>query len=369
MSNLHYAATIRRRMRRIEPEAFARGALRGRLRKLDGRRALLGLDLSAIVLVAAAFAQLGPPEALFHGVFLILTMEAFVFGRRVCLERIAASSVALVAYALLAAGHRVATIDLTEWPLMFAIAILVAGMADRELLAARRYAGLYRRARDRLVDAQEEERRRLARDLHDGIGQTLTALSLALDGVATATEAADGRQQLSRAKSLASTALAEARSAAERVRPPRLAQRGLASALRELAAASGDNVEASLDRVGAAHLAPSVVLEVYRIAQESLSNATRHAAATRIRLSLTRRSDGVTVVVEDDGIGFDPRSADPRRIGLAGMHERAAAIGAALSVESEPGRGTRVRLFVPPSTQSPAPRAADDASLIGASRA
>ncbi len=128
-------------------------------------------------------------------------------------------------------------------------------------------------------------------------------------------------------------------------------------------------MEASLDSVGAAHLAPSVVLEVYRIAQESLSNATRHAAATRIRLSLTRRSDGVTVVVEDDGIGFDPRSADPRRIGLAGMHERAAAIGAALSVESEPGRGTRVRLFVPPSTQSPAPRAADEASLIGASRA
>jgi two-component system sensor histidine kinase UhpB len=371
VSKFGYVATRFGRVRSTDAQSFARRALRGRLRRLKGPRTLFILDLSALCLVAAAFVQIGPPEALFHGVFLILTAEAFVFGRRVSLERVAASSVALVAYAFLAFAHRVAAIDLTEWPLMFTIAILVAGMADRELVAAQRYAGLYRIARDRLVNAQEEERRQLARDLHDGIGQTLTALSLTLDGIATA-DGSTGRRDLSRAKALTASALAEARSAAERLRPPRLAQRGLASALRELAASSGARVEASLDRVRSDELPPGTVLEVYRIAQESLSNAIRHAAAEHIRVSLARTREGVCVTVEDDGVGFDPRSADTRRIGLGGMRERAAAIGADLSIESQTGHGTRVRLVVPQRPGGHTAEAAggqEDVSAIGTSRA
>jgi signal transduction histidine kinase len=328
-------------------EAFALRDLRTRLLHIGPTRLLVLLDLAALALVVATYLQLGPPELLFHGVFVVLTIDAFLYGRRVCLTRIAATTIALLGYAALPAlGVAVDVLDLTEWPLMFAIAILVAWMADRERTAVRRYARLYRSARDRLVTAQEEERRRLSRDLHDGIGQTLTALTLALDASAAA-QPDDEPPTLARARRLATDALAEVRSAAERVRPPRLEARGLTSALHEMARAAGSSVAIEVDPVASKALPPAHVLEVYRIAQEALGNAMRHAHAANIVITVDRVHDRLRLRIVDDGGGFDPRQTDRRRLGLTGMRERAVLMGARLRVISSPGNGTAVTLLVP----------------------
>jgi signal transduction histidine kinase len=324
-------------------EAFALRDLRARLDRFGPTRLLLALDLAALVLIAAAYLQLGPPELLFHGVFVALTLDAFFFGRRVTYERIVVSSIALLGYvALPALEAGVEPLDLTEWPLMFAIAILVAWMADRERTAVRRYAGLYRSARDRLVTAQEEERRRLSRDLHDGIGQTLTALTLSLDSLGD--PASDAT--LERARRLAGTALDEARTVAERVRPPRLEERGLASAVHEMAVRCGVPVVMDIDPSAAADLPANHVIEVYRIAQEAVGNAVRHARASEIEVRIALTGNDLRLIIADDGIGFDPREEHPG-LGLTGMRERAALMGGRLRIASQPRGGTRIELRVP----------------------
>lgn len=306
----------------------------------------MALDVLAVVIVAATFAQLGPPELLFHAVFVVLTIEAFAYGRRVCFQRIAAATIALVVYAQLPNfGVRADPIDLTEWPLMFAIVVLVAWMADREQSAIRRYAGLYRRARERLITAEEEQRRRLARDIHDGVGQTLTAASLTLDALASSPGEPEATRYLARARELTTVALGETRAAAERIRPPRLVERGLASALHELATRCGAPVVADLAPDAGATLDPDRVLEVFRIAQEALGNAVRHGGG-EIHLVLRSEPTGLFLEVNDQGGGFDPDLVDPHALGLLGMRERAAAIGASLRIKAAPGNGTEIRLRV-----------------------
>ena len=245
-------------------------------------------------------------------------------------------------------------LDLAEWPLMFTIAILVAWMADRERSAVRHYAGLYREARDRLVTAQEEERRRLSRDLHDGIGQTLTALTLALDGATTAeadeaTTTPNGPMSpaahLRRARTLATNALDDVRLVAERVRPPRLEARGLASALSEMALRCGTPVTLDLDAEVAAGLDPAFVLEIYRIAQEAIGNALRHAGATRVAVRIVPLGGDVLLEVDDDGVGFDP-AAVTLGSGVHGMRERAAVLGGDLEIERGALGGTRIRFLL-----------------------
>jgi len=237
-------------------------------------------------------------------------------------------------------------IDLTEWPLMFTIAILVAWMADRERTAVRRYARLYRRARDRLVDAQEEERRRLSRDLHDGIGQTLTALAMALDASATA-DSPTRQPHLAHARALASSALDETRTIAERVRPPRLEARGLASALHEMALGCGIPVDLAIDPSATSGLSPAHIVEVYRIAQEAVNNAVHHSGAREITMRVEAVRGGVRLVIGDDGVGFDASAVDGRGLGLTGMRERALLMDGRLRVTTRPGVGTRVALVVP----------------------
>ena len=328
-------------------EAFAFRDLRARLQRIGLRRILVALDVIALLFVAATYLQLGPPELLFHFVFVVLTIDAFVFGRTVTYQRIAASCIAMLGYVLLPIfEHEIQPLDLTEWPLMFTIAILVAWMADRERTAVQRYAGLYRSARERLVTAEEQERKRLSRELHDGIGQTLTAVSLALDGAARP-ESKLRLSQLHRARKLTASALLEVRSTAERVRPPRLEERGLESALRAMAGSCGATVSLHLDHDAAAELSPVTTLEVFRIAQEALANAVRHADSSEIRLSLAPASGGLLLEIRDNGHGFDPSSVGPHRLGLAGIRERAATIGASLRISSSAGRGTSVSLLIP----------------------
>jgi two-component system sensor histidine kinase UhpB len=203
-----------------------------------------------------------------------------------------------------------------------------------------------RQSTHRSLSAQEGERRRVAQELHDEIGQSLTAVVLQLDRVARL--APDGlRDELVEAREAARSSLQEVRQIAQRLRPEALDELGLESALAALAERvseqGGLRVNHRLDG-RLPRLSPEAELVIYRIAQESLTNALRHAGATQAFLTLGGDVDGITLEVADDGRGlgaFEPGA------GIQGMRERALLVGAALGIRTRQEGGTEVRLDVP----------------------
>jgi signal transduction histidine kinase len=344
----------------------------------------LALDAAGVVVVAIIFVTHHEADDLFHVVWVILTLEAFLYGLRGSIGRITAAAAAVVVYSI-AVGIEAgdpwpAARDLvfSEWPLMLVIILLVAVMAERVLSTSRRYAALYREASDRLLDAQELERTRLAGQLHDGVGQTLTAVTLTLDTVtsvlATGDSAgpAEAATLVERARVLTSQALGDTRDLAGRLRPPRLHERGIASALEDLAANTGRPVTVSIadDARRPALLDADREVEAYRVVQEALANATRHAEASRILLDLAVHDEILTIIVADDGRGFAMDGRRDGTLGIPGMYERAAMMGARIRISSAPGAGTRVRLEIPivPSTSLQATAAAPAAAALMAPR-
>jgi two-component system sensor histidine kinase DegS len=204
--------------------------------------------------------------------------------------------------------------------------------------------------------AREDERRRLARDLHDGPAQTLAA---ALFGVDLAVNALDrapakARDELLAARALLREALNDVRALMAGLRPRLLEERGVVVALNELAAMPplwGTEVSVETEGIGSGERLPAdVELALFRIAQEAVSNARRHGAASRVRVSLAVRHDVVELLVVDDGRGFlwDPEFGwSSRGEGLPGMRERAELLGGTLRVKSAPGAGTRVAATLP----------------------
>jgi two-component system, NarL family, sensor histidine kinase UhpB len=199
----------------------------------------------------------------------------------------------------------------------------------------------------RAMLAQEAERRRVASDLHDEIGQSLTALVLELKQAA-AREPPD-TAALRVLVASAEEIVAEVRSVARRLRPEALDDLGLRSALLALAARLEEAGGLSVD-VRIAPDLPSLPADVelvtYRVAQESLTNVLRHAGALNARVELRLESDCVILEVIDDGCGFDV-AAEHSAGGLLGMRERGLLVGGAITLESRPPEGTRVRLTVP----------------------
>jgi two-component system, NarL family, sensor histidine kinase UhpB len=199
----------------------------------------------------------------------------------------------------------------------------------------------------RAMLAEEAERRRVASDLHDQIGQSLTALVLQLKQ--TANREAPDRSALLDLVASAEAILGEVRSVARRLRPEALDDLGLRSALLALAARIEDAGGLGVD-VRVAPDLPSlrdeIELMIFRVAQESLTNVLRHASADHAFVELRNSSKGVILEVTDDGTGIDP-SVDHQGEGLRGMRERALLVAGALEVESRPSVGTRVRLIVP----------------------
>ncbi|MGW7352909.1 sensor histidine kinase [Streptomyces sp. NPDC054784] len=198
----------------------------------------------------------------------------------------------------------------------------------------------------RALSAQEAERRRIAQELHDEIGQTLTAVLLELKRVADASPA-PVRDELRLVQESTRDSLDEIRRIARRLRPGVLEELGLVSALSSLTNEVPAHDGLTTRRQLAADLPPlgeEAELVLYRVAQESLTNAVRHARATRLELALNRGVDTVDLRVRDDGRGL--RGA-PEGAGIRGMRERALLIGARLSVGPGPGGGTEVRLSVP----------------------
>jgi two-component system, NarL family, sensor histidine kinase UhpB len=198
----------------------------------------------------------------------------------------------------------------------------------------------------RVLAAQEAERVGIARDLHDEVGQLLTGVLLNLNSIADA--APSQRDEIDAAKQTVRSALDEVRRISSELRPEMLEHLGLASALTELsttfARVSGLHVERRFDAT-LPKLSPDAELAAYRIAQESLTNVARHAAATEVTITLERGSGSVILSVSDNGSGFD--GPPQEHGGLRSMRERALLIDAALAVK--PGRrgGVDVRLEVP----------------------
>ena len=338
-----------------------------RLEPAVSRRAV---DVVCALLAVALFLGIGDPEIVLQALWLTVAIGAFVYGLRAALARIVIATVVMVAFLWIALAVGVPPseeqLEFTEWPLMVTIAGIVAVLADRVSSSARHYATLYRQASERLVTAHEDERARLARDLHDGVGQTLTAVMLTLDAVdreftaddASVTGAA--RTSLHRARTLAATALADTRDVAAKLRPTRVHEIGLGAALRNLAGSAGASVELRFDPdlLPPGLLEPEVEIDLYRIVQEAVGNAARHSRANRIWIGARIVDGTVRLVVGDDGVGF--ASADRERgLGLDGMLERAAIHGGSVDVRSRAGDGTRVDIVVPVTSplQEPAPPA------------
>jgi two-component system sensor histidine kinase UhpB len=197
----------------------------------------------------------------------------------------------------------------------------------------------------RALAAQEGERARIARELHDEVGQTLTAVAL------QAERAADGGSSQSEAlweiAQTVSRSLEDVHRIGRQLRPEALDDLGLVSALIALcsrvAQHGGLRVHRDLDWQLPA-LSSEAELVIYRVAQEALTNTLRHADATQVKVVLRRSSQGVLLVVSDDGRGIPERTSGG---GLAGMRERALLIGADLEVSSAPGRGAEIVLSVP----------------------
>jgi two-component system sensor histidine kinase UhpB len=200
----------------------------------------------------------------------------------------------------------------------------------------------------RALRAQEAERARLARELHDELGQLLTAVVLQLDGLG-ATVAAERRAEVTEIQDAVREGVQTVREIARGLRPPALDEFGLRASLTALAVGFGERsgvrvrqrIDPDLPAMGA-----ESELAVYRVAQEAMTNVARHAGARNVELALERRDGAVVLTVHDDGCGIDARDLR-NATGVAGMRERALLVGGSLSITGAPAKGTDVELRVP----------------------
>jgi signal transduction histidine kinase len=202
-----------------------------------------------------------------------------------------------------------------------------------------------------VVAAQEFERARVARDLHDDIGQALTSVLLGLRLLNGAVDGANADQAMDDLRELVTDALWRTRELAFDLRPTVLDDVGLGPALTRLASSVADRsglaVDALVDELPSRdELAPEIATVVYRVTQEALTNVVRHAAATHVSVIANVRGRRLRAIVEDDGVGFDP-SAATSDLGMLGMRERAQLVGGTLQIVSSRGAGTSVVLEVP----------------------
>lgn len=209
-----------------------------------------------------------------------------------------------------------------------------------------------------LVQAREagvaDERRRLAAEIHDTIAQGLTGIIAQLQVVANAPDLTTARTHLERASTLARHSLGEARRSVQNLAPIALENDGLPEALKNTVAEWGERtaVRAEFTVTGITEqLHDEISATLLRIAQEALSNAARHARATRVGVTLSFLGDEVILDIRDDGRGFDPLALPERTrtggFGLDGMRARAERIAGSLTIESEPGHGTALSARVP----------------------
>jgi two-component system, NarL family, sensor histidine kinase DevS len=203
-----------------------------------------------------------------------------------------------------------------------------------------------RRAVRALLDGQETERRRLARELHDETGQALASILLGLKTL----ERDVGEEPLGVIRGLVDSALGNVRRLTVELRPPALDDFGLAAALERLGSVIGDQSSFTVDvnvALPTGLLPPDHETAIYRIVQEALTNVVKHASAKHVSIVVASSEKAVRAVVEDDGVGFATRDVREHALGLVGMRERAQLLGGRLEVESSPGAGTTVVVEIP----------------------
>ena len=205
----------------------------------------------------------------------------------------------------------------------------------------------------RILSAQEAERVRVSRELHDDTGQALTLILVRLQLIEDATRDADARRELQDLRRLVVDTLDGVRRLAVQLGPSVLEDLGLGSGLEWLVdrvrEETGREVKLEL-RCVAARIPPTVAIAVFRVAQEALTNVVRHAKATRARVELVADEDALDLVVADDGHGFDVAAARARpaaSVGLFGMAERVALVGGTLEIRSTRAVGTRIEVRIP----------------------
>jgi signal transduction histidine kinase len=228
---------------------------------------------------------------------------------------------------------------------------VVTDISERE-----RAEELRNRLIQQAVTAQEEERRRIARELHDEAGQSLTALLVGLRTIEesrTVTEAAELAQRL---RGIAAQTLDEVGRLSRGLHPSVLDEVGLPTAVtrhaREFADLHAVAVDVRIEGLETEPLPPALQATVYRILQEALTNVAKHAGARSVSVRLVRHEATVELRVQDDGAGFDPATsadaaAGDRHLGLQVMRERAALLGGSVKVESRPGAGTTITVHFP----------------------
>ena len=204
----------------------------------------------------------------------------------------------------------------------------------------------------RLINAQDEERASIARELHDVIGQRLALLSIGLDTLVRApgASATDGRQKIEAARLEVMRLARDVQALSHRLHPARLEYLGItagAEALcREVSTQRAVQINFQAESVPDG-LSRSVAVCLYRVLQEALQNAIKHSGKRKIDVTLRASGDEIVLVVRDFGAGFDVSARQGRGLGLTTMHERVRAVGGRLSVQSEPQHGTTVLATVP----------------------
>jgi signal transduction histidine kinase len=224
----------------------------------------------------------------------------------------------------------------------------------------------------RVLSAEDKERRRIARELHDETGQSLTTLLVGLRAIGDITGLAAVRSMAQRLRAVAAHTVDDIGRLARGLHPAVLDDKGLVAAMRrqvsDFTKAFGVVVDLRVGRGVPRRLAPLVQSTLYRILQEALTNVARHAQARAVGVVLTRSDAMLELVIRDDGIGFDLAVVlrDASGLGLHGMHERVALLGGSVEIESRREHGTMIRARIPAASQPP-PESAEPVPGVGRS--
>jgi signal transduction histidine kinase len=227
---------------------------------------------------------------------------------------------------------------------------IVTLLAAQAAVAIENAGSVQRDALRRAVQAQEVERRRLARELHDETGQALTSILLGLAAVERAESTEQAHAAAADLRTLVVETLQNVRRLAVELRPSALDDFGLEPALRRLGQSVSESggVDVQVEaRLGGQRLPGEVETALYRIVQEALTNVVKHAGARRVSIVVSRKPATVLVMVEDDGRGFDPSQVQSGGLGLLGMRERVELLDGSFEVDAEPRRGTTLIVELP----------------------
>lgn len=228
-------------------------------------------------------------------------------------------------------------------------------LRDAQLREAQKREELRGKLLNQVVAAQESERQRIARELHDDTGQTLTAIGLGLRGVARMISKSDGkaRSNLRQLESMTSTALNEIQRIISNLRPAHLDDLGLAAAIRWFLndVRNHTDVDIHFNIEGDEYpVNDSIKIAIYRVVQEATTNVLRHASAKNYYVDLTYGDDEMQIITSDDGVGIDPMILNRQATqtwGLAGMQERVSLLEGQFRIDSSRGLGTKITISIP----------------------